>query len=176
MKAFFILFAIILGCPCENNCVCPGEKENLSNAIIQEVVNQLKNEYELIPCGTGGQSTDQIKTITLAFISNKSLNIEKGREVLITAVESLVNEINANEAIRPYLSNYPFDSKNIEIRIFIHDRNVTDFGPEKLYAISELQGVLQYQSRDPATKRPAIIYEETFEDALEKLNFDKQNG
>lgn len=168
--AIFVLIFLIYGCEKKTNIhYFPSEKQKLVNKIRKDSAVQLKNELGLIPCGAGGQMMDQIKMLALSFDYREPIDIETGRELLIAAVEKFAAEINSNEAIRPYLGNYPFGPKNIEIRIFIKDRNGQEVGPEKICVISALKGVLEYEIHDTKTKRLTTLYEETFEEALNRL-------
>ena len=109
MRMFHFLITCLLCCACEKPVsYYPSEKEYLSNIITKNVATQLKNELGLLPFGSGGQAMDQVKMLALAFLSYKPIDIETGRELLVTTVNEFAAQINTNEAIRPYLNNYPF--------------------------------------------------------------------
>lgn len=82
------------------------------------VAVQLKKEKDLHPCGSGGGMMDQIGMLALSFNYYKEIDIDTGRDLLMTTGKLLLNSVNEDERIRPYLENYPFLPKNIEIRIF----------------------------------------------------------
>jgi|SRR3989344_111403 len=148
-------------------------KEQLADEILKKVATQVKQEKGLDPCGTGGQMMDQIKMLALSFDYRKPIDIEKGRELLITAVNEFVAAVNADERIRPYLNNYPFEPKNVEIRIFLQNPDGSNVAPGKLSVISALEGVLKYKMDDPETKLFKIVHTETFEEAVLKINGSK---
>lgn len=169
---FFISVFLVCGCQTDVGYQS-SDKEHLTNVITKKVAIQLKNELGLIPSGFGGRTMHQVEMLCLAFDCHQPLDIETGRRLLIAAVEKFAAEVNANEAIRPYLGNYPFSPKNIEIRIFIQNRNSRDFEPEKLCVVKAIQGVLEYEIDDIKTNNFKTIYEETYEEALQKLNYSK---
>jgi hypothetical protein len=173
MKAFLVLISFFLLCACERNVAYyPSEKEHLSNAITKKVAIQLKNELELTSFGSGGQAMDEIKMLALAFIYRKPVDIETGRKLLIAAVEKFAAEINSNEDIRPYLGNYPFGPKNIEIEIYIQNPDGREVDPEKLSIIVASEGMLKYKINSDEFSLKTI-HQEKFEEALELLNHKK---
>jgi hypothetical protein len=176
MRVLHILFSCLLCCACEKPVsYYPSEKEYLSNMITKNVATQLKNELGLTPFGSGGQARKQIKMLALAFLCHKPIDIETGRELLIAAVNKFAAEINANEAIRPYLNNYPFGPKNIEIEIYIRKPNGKEVESDELCIISASNGVLKYKIYS-GKYNLKTVYEETFEEALQKLNRAKQSA
>ena len=175
----FLLFVILtfLVFSCENhNSYQPCEKQILANAIRKKLALQIKQELNLIPCGTAGEMLGQIKMLGLAFNCHKPLTIDDGRILLIAAVEKFTAEVNANEEIRPYLNNYPFKAKNIYIEIFIHRPDGSHFGSEKLCVISARDGVLEYLNDDPNGPLFTTVYSEIYEEALVKLKRDTSSS
>ncbi len=176
MRVLHILFSCLLCCACEKPVsYYPSEKECLCNDITKKVAIELKNELDLLPFGSGGRAMDQIKMLAISFLYRHPLEIAEGRELLIAAVEKFAAKINATEAIRPYLNNYPFGPKNIEIRIFIQAPNGKDFGSEKLCLIKAQEGFLEYEIHS-GEYNLKTVYKETFEEALQKLNRAKQSA
>jgi hypothetical protein len=172
-KITILLISVFITCGCEKKIdftYRPSEKQKLANKIRKESAIQLKNELGLIPCGSGGQMMGQIQMLALSFDYREPIDIETGRELLIAAVEKFAAEINSNEAIRPYLENYPFGPKNIEIEIYIQDRNGKDFGPKKLSIITARKGLLRYKIHTPDNCALETVHEETFEEAIKRVN------
>jgi hypothetical protein len=172
MKMVLLLFIIIFTTSCvfndPNTTYTPNLKEVLANQISKEVAIQLKKDKELYPCGFGGGTSDKIRMLALSFNYYKEIEIKEARELLMTAGNLFVNKINDNERVRPYLKNYPFMLKNIELRIFLQNKNGSEFGADKLSAISMIEGILEYDIRSPDTHLFTTIYTETFEEAIEK--------
>lgn len=162
--AVFALF----GC-CNNVCYYLDEKENLCNKIIRKTATELKNELKLVPYGSGGQAMDQVKMLALCFIYREPVEIDQARTLLIASVDKFTAKINENEDIRRYLNNYPFETKNVEILIYIQDPSRNNFEPEKLCVVSIISDILEYQIHDPSTKKLTTIYKETYEDAVRNL-------
>jgi len=158
MKIILLLLLFVF------SCHQPSTKQQLVNEIRNKVATQLKNEKKLFPIGTGGQMMDQIEMLALSFDYYGEIGIEEGRELLLGAINEFVATVNADERIQPYLKKFPFEPKNIEIRIFL--RNST---PGKLCVLSAIDDVLEYDIRDPKTDRLKSVYDETFQEATRKM-------
>jgi hypothetical protein len=171
MKIVLFLIGIFISVGCQKDTEYhPSDKQKLANELRARVASKLKKETELRPCGTHGQMMGQIKMLGLSFNYYKPISIEEGRELLITAVDEFIKNVNEDEDIRPHLNNYPFKSKNIDIRIFIHNPNGSDVTAGNLRVITSIDGILEYDIRDPKTNRLTTIYKETYEEALSKMD------
>ena len=147
----------------------PSEKAHTAALVKKKAAIQLQKELELQPIGTGGQMMNEIRMLALSFEYDKPIDACKGRRLLLTAVDTFLSVINADENIRPYLYRYPFTPKNVEIRIFIknHDRSQVPIG--QLCILSSIEGTIEYDIHDPTTTHLVTAYEETYQEALDKL-------
>jgi hypothetical protein len=80
-----------------------------------------------------------------------------------------VADINNNEEIRPYLHEYPFTAKNVEIRIFIYKPDGTYPPLDKIQCFSSINGILTYYLDVPEKYTFQALHKETYEEAL-RLN------
>lgn len=172
---FVVMCVFLSGCRQNNNTYILSEKEMLSDEIIRKVAIKIKKEKNLHPCGTGGQMMDQIKMLYLGFNYYYDITIDEGRELLVYAVNEFVSEVNADERIRPYLNNYPFEPKNVQIGIFLFTQDGSLPALGKLIVITAQEGKLQYEIDDPETKLFKTVHSETFEEAVLKIKQSK-NG
>ena len=168
MRAVLLFLFVFMAVGCQKQYT-PSTKEQLANEVTRRVAVQLKKERDLYPIGSGGRMMDQIKMLALSFDYYKDIGIEGGRELLVASVDEFVAAVNGNEQIRPYLGNYPFESKNIEIRIFLRNPDHSNPVPGKLCVLSAIDGVLDYDIRDPTTDRLKAVYKETYDEAKQKL-------
>ena len=60
-------------------------------------------------------------------------------------------------------------TKNIQIRIFLRNPDGSNPISGRLSVISSVDGILEYDIRDPKTDRLKTILEETYEEAHQKL-------
>jgi ribosomal protein L14E/L6E/L27E len=149
--------------------------EQLANEITLKVANQLKEKYNLIPCGSGGQMMYEIKMLALSFDYYGPIDIEKGRELLLAAINEFKDTVNADERIRSYLFNYPFEAKNIEIRIFLYNLDGSVCDSDKLVVIKSIDGNFIYNIDGPDESSYITIHKETYEEAMQKIE-DKSKG
>ncbi len=171
---FLILIVLVTSCdpPPEMEVYIPykPDKQSLSNEVRNHTILELKEKKKLRACGEGSGMMHQIRMLAISFFYYNEVDIEQGRDLLMTAGTVFLRNINAKERIRPFLENYPFEAKNIEIRIFLQKPDGSDTSPGKLSILSMVGGVLAYKVDRPGTKMLDIVYEETFDEALEKWN------
>ncbi len=167
MRFLWVLIIGISICSCNRDPFYPlSEKEKIVNEILKKTSMKLAHEKGLIPFGEGGRMMDQIKMLSLAFLYRHPIDIEEGRELLVFAVQEFLAEVNANERVRPYLNNFPFEPKNISLSIYLQNRDGSTFGAGKLSAIWANEGMMQYKIED-SNKRLEKIHQETYQEALQ---------
>ena len=110
--------------------------------------------------------------LALSFDYRQPTTIENGRKLLIAAVQEFVQSVNAEEQIRPYLQNYPFEAKNVQISIFLQNPDGSKLS-SGLHVISAYEGILNYNIDDPEGPLFKTLLEETYEEALQKLHAQK---
>ena len=166
---YIITVFLLFGCG-KPIIILPGDKESAADKILKKVALNIKKETGLIPFGSGGQMMDQIKLLELFFLCHQPVNIEKGRELVLKAGEELIREINSDNRIRPYLNNFPFESKNITIKLYIQRLDGFSFGEEELGVISASEGIIAYRVDGSVPGRLETVYKETYEEALGKVS------
>ena len=79
-----------------------------ADKVVNSYLKDVKSENELYLFGRGGGMIDDIKTISLTFLSYENKNIENVRLEIVQNVENLLIKINESIEVRPYLHEYPF--------------------------------------------------------------------
>jgi hypothetical protein len=164
---FSILFCLFLSC-CETPSETPVSYITMANRLLSKTAKQLKVEKGLIPIGDMGQMMGNIQAMGLSFQYFHPLSLEEARELLLYASNVFLKNINENKEIRPYLYNYPFTAKNIEILIFVYkpDRSKPNLG--SIGFLCMRNGTLTYELVAPKTKASCpILHEEAYEEGLE---------
>ncbi|MFA6118869.1 MAG: hypothetical protein WC688_03025 [Parachlamydiales bacterium] len=140
------------------------KRNNIEQKLLLKTTNQLEKEKQVKFSGFGGSSDNGLTMLSLSFETDKDYDIQTGRELIVYCAEEFLKNINSDEKIRPYLKNYPFVSKNIEVSVYPQNKNnLTD----KLEIISFSHGNIRYYIRDE-NKKLIIIHAETYEEALKK--------
>jgi len=184
MKIYLFLLLFITFFSCKKNVTQKIYQQNpewvladeiYDNEIGKKVFFQLRKEKKLQVCESGWdlRSKKKIQVMHCGFFYYEDLNIDQARELLLSAGILYLTTINENERIRNFLETYPFKLENIEIRIFLYDSNRSIPSPEKLQVISMIDGILEYENRSSDTKFLTTICQETYEEAMAKINASK---
>jgi hypothetical protein len=169
MRIIILLAITLFSISCENQVYNTSNKQKIANEVRSRVAMQLYKEKELYPSGSGAQMMNEIKMLALSFNYYKNINIEEAREMLISATDKFVNEVNSENEIIKYLYNEKFNQNNVEIRIFLKNRDGSTVSQGNLRVISILEGILEYDIGDPETGLLKTIHRETYDEALKKI-------
>ncbi len=165
MKVLLKLIAIFIILLVANNHYIFSKDERIANKITMQVAKKISAEKGLAPIGTGGQMMDEIKMLMLGFDCRKIVNMEAARELLVYCVEEYLAAINASEEIRPYLYNYPFSDKNIEIDIYFFNPDGSDVPIGDISVAAANKGRVIYEDGSGLL----TIHEETYKEATQKV-------
>ncbi|MCE5294366.1 MAG: hypothetical protein LLF94_07100 [Chlamydiales bacterium] len=144
----------------------------IAHGITAKVAKKIHNEKNLLPIGTGGGMRGDIKMMAISFSYQQEVDIPTARELLVYCVEEYLSAINADEKVRPFLHNFPFTAKNIEIRIFFSTKNDEDVPVGKLSIASAIKGGVRYKANNHNYTLD-ILREETYEEALKLIQQNK---
>ena len=139
----------------------------LAHEITEKTAKKLKAQKNLYLVGTGGQMMDDIQMMAMSFYYYQEVNLKTARELITYVINEYLSTINSNKEVKPYLHEYPFTAKNVEIRIWVYNPDRSELPLEKIYSITSLNGMLKYYAR--SNPRQAI-YEETYEQALQAIS------
>ena len=168
-----VFIFLMFGCTSIQNSR-PSDSQ-LVDKILKTVATKMKIETGLIPCGTTAQMLNQIQTIGLLFDYHQPLTVEEGRELVIKAAEKLLQEINMNKQIHPYLSHFPFSPKNVVIKIYVQQPNGSGFGHDQVCVFSLRNAVIDYKIELSEPPFIQTIHSETYEEALQLLNQENRS-
>ena len=115
--------------------------------------------------GSGGAMMDDVKGVTLHFISYEPYTIEEARSLYIELVENYLCRINQTEKLRPYLHDYPFTNANLNFIISFEDNSKhlrSDGYVAALYQVKDHE--LVYSGYDDGLYP---IHRETYDEAKE---------
>ncbi|MEX0962283.1 MAG: hypothetical protein WDZ28_05460 [Simkaniaceae bacterium] len=174
MKRFLnfslVLLMISLAFGCNSMTYKLSDDEKIVNQITQETAKKLKEKKKLVLIGTGGQMMYKIEMLAMSFNYYQEVDLNSARDLIVYTINEYLTDINNNQDVRPYLHEYPFTSKNIEIRIFIYGPDRRELPPEKIGYISSRKGILRYYTR---SDRDHPICKETYDEALSEGAFSQ---
>lgn len=132
---------------------------------------EMKKNHEWVLSGFGGSFYGgDIKKLDLSFALNKNLNIQEARKLIIKGSQILIASMNNNEEIRQYLHHFPFDSTDLNYSIRFEENNYLFVSSEYVARVLVANGKVYYSVFNPKTDSLERIYEESYEEALEKVN------
>ncbi len=136
------------------------------NEIVNEFVKIIEQKTNLICSGTGCRVPHDIEEIGVSFICYEKIDIGKARKLEIETIELLSKIINSNKVIRPYLREYPFPPKRIDIMISFRQQNNDHQKPPNLSLVLQARNKIFYHIDNLKTDRSDLLYEEPYEEAL----------
>jgi hypothetical protein len=149
------------------------EERQVINRSVSEVVNTLEKEmkerFGFRCTGEGGSMPYDIQKIGVRFLSHQQVTVEEARELEIRATERFVEIINAHEAIRPYLRDYPWDYRRAKVVIAFRDERGEDY-PEGVRLILEGKGKLCYYGPERFPNDIEHLKDEPYEEAKKIVN------
>ncbi|PCI76478.1 hypothetical protein COB21_04300 [Candidatus Aerophobetes bacterium] len=144
----------------------------IAHKITDDTAKKLAKEKNLVLIGTGGGMMHDIQMMAMSFNFYHEVNLQEARELVVYAIREYLSDINSNEKVRPYLHNYPFTAKNVEVRIFLYEPDRNTLPPGKIHCISATHGSISYYVRGSEKYSRKNICEETYEQALKMVSLD----
>ncbi len=145
------------------------EERKIMNRSINDIVNsfekEMKDQFGLMCTGLGGGMAYDVDEIGIDFLLHQKTSIEEARELEIRATERLIELINVNEPIRPYLRDPPWNQNRARVMIAFRDEYGKSY-PEGVRLIFEAKGVLCYYGPKKTPNEVGItIKEEPYAEA-----------
>lgn len=118
----------------------------------------------------GGAMQGGIQYVTFDFDSHERVSIEQARPLFVKAAQKLIDRMNANPEILQYVQNNRFGPENLSFGIAFVTPNVRVYYPPPYMAyVLMVNKRIIYSIHNPETTLFEKVYEETFEEAVEKL-------
>ncbi len=144
------------------------EERKIMNYSIAEIVNtfekEMKEQFGLVCIGQGGGMPYDVEKLEVDFLLHQQTSIEEARELEIRATERFVEIINANEPIRPYLRDPPWDHNRVQVMISFYNEKGKDY-PEGIRLIFQSKDRICYftPKKNPSEVGPTL--REPYEEA-----------
>jgi hypothetical protein len=143
---------------------------DIAREIRGKVGKKLSKKHQMDLIGIGGGMIKTVNLICLSFQIDHPLERGEARYLVVDCVEELLNAINNNEEVRPYLKNYPFTTKNVQIAIFSINPDRSDvYDPYITVASINESDKIYYRTSDSITNRYKHEYTEPYEEARAKV-------
>ncbi|CCB90056.1 hypothetical protein [Simkania negevensis] len=176
-RLFCVSIFFLFGSPLwGGNKLIYSNHEIIANKLIAQVAKDLSKRYKIRAVGFGGAIHEQVEELSLSFECCRTMSIDEYRDLLVHCAEDFLDQVNSNEEIRPYLQNYPFSSKNIDLTIYVHSENKKRFDVGQLSCLAIQKEKIVYYYRD-SEYTIELLKAEAYEEA-KKIVFseDKDNN
>lgn len=148
------------------------EKELAINALLNRISNSFKEKYKINVTSTNVSMPDGvIKLLGLDFQMIGPRSKEEIRKILIELAQEFSIYVNSDDKIKPFLEDYPFEIKMVEITLFFIDLNHRGLTDPYISIAGISRGKLDYWTLVKSNGVLAIKseFEETYQEALEIL-------
>ncbi len=137
---------------------------------LYRVVNHQDNKFRkkgFTRSAYGGRWYSTIHEISLEYTTTqyRFQTIDEIRKFFIPLVEEYLQPLNEERSIRPYLSNFPFDTNNLELGITFYDLDRMRLQIPWICYVSSIEGKIVYFGLHPGKQTTTLLYSETFEEA-----------
>ena len=151
-----LLFVGIAAIKLENE---PDEYQGLpdDDKLLYQFINRqgkiLGKKYHMEQSGNGLGGMDKVWLMTIAFDRyGTPINEQEARSLVVHCVEDLLEAINNDEQLRPYLRDYPFTAKNLRLSIINFDKNQDVHYFPNISVVSNSEGKVGFFTDDPSDK------------------------
>jgi len=150
------------------SCYTPPPHVKAGDLIISKFVTQSRREHNLFLLGSGGAFLDDLKEFDFLLSSYDKIDIDEARRLIIERSHSLLDLINSDENVQPYLNKTPFDYKDIQvIIIFVEREEPTLFvSPPFVAGVYFAHGMVRYVYYDPCTEKLETLQSEPYQRAI----------
>ncbi|MCE5319036.1 MAG: hypothetical protein LLG04_16950 [Parachlamydia sp.] len=147
---------------------------------IEEAIDEVLPKYTeemLTKCrfecsSIGGKMTDRVEDIGAEFVIVQHVNQEEARKFILFAAERLLHALNGNKKLREYLSEFPFPSHRLKIRIGFRKRNYYTYCDGSMESVTLEGNEITYYQEPPPEQNwyagPDVFAKESYQDALKK--------
>ena len=159
--------------------------EKYVNEIINQFEKEMKQEYGFRCIGSGGSMPHDVESIDVKFTMYKRATIEEARELVVMATRKLQRIVNTHEKIRPYLREYPFSSKRVEISLSFCKKNHEQYTDGSVayvlhtFNIPYERNLICYCAEDTQIDDLVDLLDESYEEAekiVDNKNIQKENS
>lgn len=155
-----------------------SKHEMIADNISAKVGKDLAAKYQIKPVGFGGMMHEDVKKMSLMFDCCREMSLDEYRRLVVVCTEYYLNEINSSEELKPHLHNFPFDSNNIELVLFVFSKDRKELEIGQLSCVNVIKGKVGYSFRDTEhtiETRKQEGYEETKQIVLKELKEGKDS-
>jgi len=126
------------------------------NEIVNEFEEEMKKEYGLHCCSSGGAMPHDVQEISVGFQIRKKPTLEEAREMEVTAVKKLLHLVNNHKKIRPFLREYPFGPDRVGVSITFCNDKWDHHNDQSVTLIFTARGRIFYRGSEIRMEKPLL--------------------
>ncbi len=85
--------------------------------VTKPFIKEMEKKHNLICTGDGGHLAHDVEMINIFFTARRKASVEEARILEIDLIENLLQRVNSDEKIRPYLRESPFPSHRVGMNV-----------------------------------------------------------
>ncbi len=151
------------------------DREKIADEITSKISKEIYQEKGLRLVGTGGGMMYGVRMMSMSFYYYNEVDLETARNLVIYCTEKYLKAINSDKRLRPFLVQYPFSEKNVEIRIFFRNPDGRDLPPGKIIVVESMNGKVEYNIYETGSHRISTLQEELYQEARKMVTAQNSN-
>lgn len=158
-------------------CTDISPQEQALNDLITKFSREIEHDYGFHLCGAGSSMPEKIEVVRLYFLVDSSGYLEGARHLAVGIALKLVDQINQDIQLRPYLETYPASVKNISLTLGFNQENEENLNQNNCLSsvmVIAYRGLVCYNIYDETGMSLIDLHKETFEEA--KAIVDRERG
>ncbi len=120
------------------------DKEIQMDLLLASLSKELWKKYGFVRRAIGGKLANDIEEIGARFDIFRPASRDEARQLIVKATETLLQAINSNEKLKPYLKEDPFPSSRVKMRLRFTGGNFITFHNGSMESVSIDQNKLTY--------------------------------
>ncbi len=160
----------------------PAKRVRLGESVLVKSLNEIctncakwaYEKYKLQLYNVEASKIDDVEEVGIEFVFVGKVTIDQAREMFIECNEKLTQMVNEHEKIRPYLRDFPFSRKRVEVYIGFCNKYRIDNADGSISRI--LLGIddkIFYRAKKSPTSSSEVIIKEPYEEALKIVRSKK---
>ena len=158
-----------------------SEKSKVMYGFAAKTGEKLGKKYKMSPAGIGGgggPKEEGIWLISLVFDRyGEPLTENMARQLIVNCVDDFLEAVNNDKQLKPFLKEYPFTAKNLEVSIHNYDHNGYQIAEPFIVTVNMSRGKVGYYTVEKQDSLPFKTKKyESFDEAVAILKEeDKTN-
>ncbi len=159
-----ILCLLLLASGCGGGKQAPHARR--TQALLESFGKEMEKEFGLVFQGCGGSMPNSVDEVEVLFEAHRKGTIEEARALQIAGTEKLLQKINSEKSLKPYLKESPFPPGKVSLSISYSKDGKSRFDDGSIALAYKTGNQIFYYSYDPISNSLQSLFSESYENAL----------